>query len=125
MPKKSQALDEAVDLLAEAQFFGERLTRSERDRLARFIASRQGGVGAYADSFALTDSEKAEGIRVFTGERMTSASARHIIGEEAARALRQLKGAPTQVKAAVRAADTSMRIRIAEHMDAEGHPGVF
>jgi hypothetical protein len=36
------------------------------------------------------ESERQRGIRLFTGERVTSASARHILGEEACRALHQL-----------------------------------
>lgn len=123
MSVKIQTLDQAVDLLAEAQFYGDK--PGDADRIASYIARRHGGEGAYAGSFALTRGERADGIRVFTGERMTSASARHIIGEEACRALRKLRGPKPDVKAVFKAADRNMRAQVAGYMDAEGHPGFF
>jgi hypothetical protein len=47
--------------------------------------------GAYANTFALTEAEKKAGFRLFTGERVTNAAARHIAGEECCRALRLMK----------------------------------
>ena len=40
---------------------------------------------------AMLDSQRSRGIVLFTGERIASASARHILGEEASRALRLLR----------------------------------
>ena len=63
----------------------------ERGQAARSIAGRQGLPGAYGGTFAGFASERSKGIVLFTGERIASASARHILGEEASRALRQLR----------------------------------
>lgn len=56
--------------------------------------------GAYGHTFAGFDDERKRGIVVFTGERITSASARHILGEESCRVLRQLRARDANVKAA-------------------------
>jgi hypothetical protein len=47
--------------------------------------------GAYANTFAGFEGERKRGIRLYTGERINSASARHILGEECCRVLHQLK----------------------------------
>jgi hypothetical protein len=48
------------------------------------------------------------GIILFTGERIASASARHILGEEASRALRQLRVRDPSVTRALEAADDGL-----------------
>jgi hypothetical protein len=118
-------LAEAVDVLADAQFYGRRLSQAEEDRATALIVSRQGGEGAYAGSFALTAAERKAGVRVFTGELMTSASARHIIGEESCRVLRGLKDASPEVKQAVKDAESAMAARFIRIIDEGSHPGVF
>jgi hypothetical protein len=67
------------------------LSARERKQSSRWIAARQGLPGAYADTFAGFPSERKQGIVLFTGERITSASARHILGEEACRVLRLMR----------------------------------
>lgn len=84
------SLSETVDAVNEALEGGAKLTAAERKSTARWIASRQGLPGAYAHTFAGLEAEQRQGIRLFTGERVSSASARHILGEEACRAVRQL-----------------------------------
>ena len=81
------SLSQTVDAVNEAFFFGQTILVKERRDVARWIASRQGLPGAYGELFAGFDAERKSGIRVFTGERITSASARHILGEESCRAL--------------------------------------
>lgn len=55
---------------------------------ASFIASRQGLPGSYRGLFAPTDGEYRDGVRLYTGERITSgAGTAHILSEEAMRAL--------------------------------------
>ncbi len=93
-------LPAAVDLLGETEFYGRTLPKRVRDEAARAIVARLGGETGYSGGFALTAEERAEGFRVFTGEVMTSASARHIATEEATRALRVLQGAPAHVQQA-------------------------
>jgi len=84
------SLSDTIDAVNEAIASGQKISASARKAVARWIASRQGLQGAYANTFAGFESEQQRGIRLFTGERVNSASARHILGEEACRALRQL-----------------------------------
>jgi hypothetical protein len=84
------SLSDTVDSVNEAIACGQKISPSARKAVARWIASRQGLQGAYANTFAGFESERQDGIRLFTGERVNSASARHILGEEACRALLQL-----------------------------------
>ena len=85
------SLSQTVDAIHAAHFDGCTLTATECGEAARWIAAREGLPGAYAGTFAGFDSERSRGIVLFTGERITSASARHILGEEASRALRKLQ----------------------------------
>ena len=85
------SLSQTVDAINAAHFDGRALTAAERGQAARWIAARQGLAGAYSGTFAGFPSERSKGIVLFTGERITSASARHILGEETSRALRQLR----------------------------------
>ena len=82
------SLSKTVDAVNAASFNGRTLSVSERTEVARWIAGRQGLPGAYADTFAGFPAERSNGIVLFTGERITSASARHILGEESSRVLR-------------------------------------
>ena len=85
------SLSQTVDAIDAAQFEGRPLAVTERHQVARWIAARQGLPGAYGGTFAGFPSERSRGIVLFTGERIASASARHILGEEASRALRLLR----------------------------------
>ena len=85
------SLSETVDAVNEAVFFGHAMSAKNRRHAARWIAARQGLPGVYGELFAGFAPELASGIRLFTGERVTSASARHILGEESCRALLLLK----------------------------------
>ena len=95
------SLSRTVDAVNEAIFFGRTIPADERRAVARWIASRQGLPGAYGRLFAGFESEQTDGIRVFTGEHITSASARHILGEESCRALLLLDGSDRSVAAAL------------------------
>lgn len=86
----SESLSETVDAVSEAVAADVKISAGERNIVARWIASRQGLPGAYANTYAGFEREQQRGIRLFTGERVSSASARHILGEEACRVVRQL-----------------------------------
>lgn len=86
----TKSLSDTVDAVNEAIASGQKISAIDRKAAARWIAARQGLPGAYANTFAGFESERKNGIKLFTGERITSASARHILGEEACRALYQL-----------------------------------
>ena len=78
------SLMDSLDNLNERFLFGEAITQEEGLEAARWIVSRQGEKGSYRNMFAPTQSDFERGIRLFTGERLLSASARHIMGQEAA-----------------------------------------
>lgn len=102
------SLSQTVDAVNAAYFDGRPLAAVERGRAARWIAARQGLPGSYGGTFAGFPSERSEGIVLFTGERITSASARHILGEEASRALRLLRVRDRSVTRALEAADDGL-----------------
>jgi hypothetical protein len=120
-----------VDAVNEAFFYGKPITPQERLRAARWIAQRQGKPGSYADTFALLDRERAQGVRLFTGERITSAAARHIMGEEACRALRLLKAKDRAATEALRLATESLagHLHFSEmnprDLNTGGNPGIY
>lgn len=87
---RADSLSETVDAVHESITDAVSLSDKVRITVARWIASRQGLPGAYANTFAGFDDERHRGIKLFTGERVNSASARHILGEETCRALIQL-----------------------------------
>jgi hypothetical protein len=102
------SLSRTVDGINAAQFEGRALAATERARAAAWIAARQGLPGSYGGTFAGFPSERSKGIVLFTGERVTSASARHILGEEASRALRVLSVRNGNVRRALDAADEGL-----------------
>jgi hypothetical protein len=103
------SLSQTVDAINAAMFEKRALSAGERSGVARWIVGRQGLPGAYADTFAGFPAEREHGIVLFTGERINSASARHILGEEASRVLRLLRVGDSGVTAALaRASDGLM-----------------
>jgi hypothetical protein len=121
------SLSQTVDAVNAAHFEDRALTLTERRELARWIAARQGLPGAYGGTFAGFPSERSRGIVLFTGERITSASARHILGEEASRALRLLRVPEASVTRALDAADEGL-MRCLNRAAADprnGNPGLY
>lgn len=109
----TQSLATTVESISEAFFFGRSLSRPQKIQAAKWIAGRQGKPGSYADMFAPTRRDLAEGIRLFTGEKVvTKAGARHILGEEACRALVMLKASNKQVSQALQSATVGMLGRL-------------
>jgi len=121
------SLSQTVDAINAADFDGRTLPATERGQTARWIAARQGLPGAYAETFAGFPSERAKGIVLFTGERIQSASARHILGEEASRALRLLSVRDRQVTHALDAANAGMMQRVARASEdpRKRNPGLY
>lgn len=108
------SLSRTVDELNELAFEQRELPATERALVAQWIAGRQGLKGAYADMFAGFPAELERGIVVFTGERITAASARHVLGEESSRALRSLRSRDPNVRAALERANEGMMTRLAQ-----------
>jgi len=75
-----------LDAINEKFLYGEAIPQNEALEAAQWISSQQGKKGSYRGLFAPTAFDFEQGMRVFTGERLVSASARHIMGQEAARA---------------------------------------
>lgn len=124
---KKTSLSSTLDAINEAAFEQRELPTAERTAAAQWIASRQGLTGAYADTFAGFPAERDKGIVVFTGERITSASARHILGEEACRTLRLLGVRDAQVRAALARADAGLMSCLARAAEdpRNSNPGRF
>ena len=121
------SLSRTVDAVNAAHFAGSPLAATERGSAARWIAARHGLPGAYAGTFAGFPAERSHGILVFTGERITSASARHILGEETSRALRLLRVRDRVVTRALAAADEGMMRCLARAAadPRNGNPGLY
>lgn len=81
----THSLVNTIDNINEKYLYGETINPQEGLEAARWITSRQGKKGSYRGMCAPTPSDFEQGIRVFTGERLVSASAMHIMGQEAAR----------------------------------------
>jgi hypothetical protein len=121
------SLSQTVDAIHAAHFDGRPLAAAARGEASRWIASRQGLPEAYGGTFAGFPSERSRGIVLFTGERITSASARHILGEEASRALRTLRVRDRDVTRALDSADHGLMQCLARAASDPRHtnPGLF
>ena len=121
------SLSQTVDHVNAALFDGRTLAAAERAQLARWIVARQGLPGAYGGTFAGFPAERSHGIVLFTGERIASASARHILGEEASRALRLLRVRDHSTTTALEAADDGLTKCLARAAEKPGknNPGLY
>lgn len=113
-----RSLAKTVDSIHEAIFFRKRIPKEERRAAADWIAERQGGKLSYAKMFAPTEYDMKHGIRVFTGERITSGAAlRHVLGEETCRAMLQLKPTGRDAREALDRAEKGMLKRVGGSKD--------
>lgn len=118
-----KSLAETLDTLNAAFFYRRHLSKAVRLQAAKWIASRQGKPGSYADMFAPTELDYERGIILFTGERVnTEAGAGHILGEEACRALILLDVQNAEVKEALSRASEGMLNALRE---SHASPGWF
>lgn len=109
----TQSLAATVDAINESFFLNQQLSKPQRRQAAKWIADRQGAPGSYANMFAPTKRDMAEGIKLFTGERIaTRAGTSHILGEEASRALILLKPQNREIKQALQSATVGMMGRL-------------
>jgi hypothetical protein len=122
----SRSLAGTIDAVGDALFFGRRIPRNEAKRVAGWIAGRQGLPRSYAGMFAPMPRDYSRGIRLFTGERISSGAATgHILGEEACRALLLLDADVAEAKAALARATRSMDKRLSQSESARGRRGFF
>ncbi len=115
-----RSLAGTVDRVNEAFFLGKKIPVFERKEVARWIASRRGGPEAYWGLFAPTKKDLETGVKVFTGERYDYAAARHILGEEACRALLLLDVKEKGVRQSLDKARTQILSRIKQHIVPSG-----
>jgi len=122
----ARSLAGTIDATSDALFFGRRIPRDEARRVAMWLAGRQGLPGSYAGMFAPMPRDCAQGIRLFTGERISSGAATgHILGEEACRALLLLDTDLAEARAALVRATRSMDKRLSQSELARGRRGFF
>ena len=77
------SLGKTLDAINDALFFEKQIPQDEARRTARWIAGRQGLPTSYAGMFAPTNEDYTEGVRLFTGERISSrVGIGHILGED-------------------------------------------
>ncbi len=121
------SVSQTIDAVNAELFAQRKLPTRERETVGKWLATRQGLPGAYAGTFAGFDTEKTKGIVVFTGERITSASARHILGEETCRTLRLLDVRDRTAQAALARADEALANRLwqAERDPSSDKPGTY
>jgi len=117
---KKESLGRTLNAVNEEMFYGRTIPKAERVAVAKWIAARQGMELSYAEMPAPTRRDIAEGYRVFTGEKMrVGAGGRHMLGQEACRALILLDVADKAVRDALDRATAGMMARITK---ADGTP---
>lgn len=115
-----------VDAVNEVFFYGHSLTESDKERIATWIAERQGRPGSYANMFAPTEKDYREGVRLFSGEKVRSgAGIGHVVGEEACRALILLDVSLVEVRGALDRATSGMMEAVARGQARGLTPGMY
>ena len=105
----TKSLANTLDAINEVFFMEDSLASAEKKGLVRWLAGRQGLPGAYRGMFAPTHMDYRRGIKLFTGEKVTSGAAiGHILGEEASRALIMLNGSSSEARAALKKSNKGM-----------------
>lgn len=120
------SLAETLDAINDA-FFHERVLRESEGRtIARWIAETRGKPGSYAGMFAPTSADLVNGIKVFTGESISSgAGVGHVLGEEACRALVLLGADDNAVKDALDRATHGMLQRLRQSESPDSVHGIY
>lgn len=94
---------------------GRKVPLPELVSIGKWLASRQGLPGSYAGMFAPMKADFQNGIRLFTGEKITSrAAVAHILGEESCRILSILNLKDREIKTAHDAAINGFALRLRE-----------
>jgi hypothetical protein len=107
------SLASTLDSINDAFFYNQPLSKSERVQAAKWIASRQGLPGSYANMFAPTTKDFQAGLTLFTGEKITTrAGLSHILGQESCRVLLLLNVTSADVKSALEKATAGFMERL-------------
>jgi len=122
----TRSLAGTIDAVNHVLFFSGRIPEREARRVATWLADRQGLPESYAGMFAPTSRDRVKGIRLFTGERISSGAATgHILGEEACRALLLLDADVEKARVALDRATRSMDARLTQSESEHGRRGFF
>lgn len=122
----TQSLSETLNAVEHALLFEKQIDNHERQRIAKWIASRQGLPKSYAGMFAPTELDFINGIRLFTGERITTRAATgHILGEGACRLLHRLNVDLPEITSARNRAEQSMDASLTASESEYPRPGFF
>jgi hypothetical protein len=122
----TESLANTLDAVNGALFHHEHLTEANRRQLAGWIAGRRGKPGSYAGMFAPTGEDLRNGIRVYTGEQIGSgAGIRHILGEEACRALILLDVEDNTIRQALEQATAGILGRLRQTEESGKVHGLF
>lgn len=110
-----------VDNVSEALLFGFKIDDNEKTEIADFIVSQHRAPRTYADTFAPTEIDLRQDLRLFTGERVKSGAGKcHMIGEEASRILRKLEVTNSKIEMALQEADKGLQNRINDSLIRQG-----
>jgi hypothetical protein len=121
-----RSLGKTVDSVNEALFFKKAISAEEKKAVSAWIAERQGLKLSYARMFAPPEYDMKHGIRVFTGERITSGAAlRHVLGEETCRIMLRLGVRNPRVQEALERAEKGMIKRLEESRQSFYRRGIY
>lgn len=119
----TKSLAHTLDAIQDLEFQGKKLTGFVRDEAEAWLTERHWARGAYRGLYAPTEADFLQPLKLFTGEAVTSnVGIRHILGEEAARALIMLD--PISAKAKQAVAETTDILRELAQNEDNPH-GVF
>jgi hypothetical protein len=97
-----KSLASTIDSINEALFYKKSLSKYSAVDVAKWIASRQGMHGSYANMFAPTKKDFQNGLVLFTGEKVsTRAGISHVLGQESCRTLILLRVESVDVELAL------------------------
>jgi len=112
------SLASTIDAINDVFFRKQSLSKSSAATVAKWIASRQGLPGSYANMFAPTKKDFQNGLVLFTGEKVsTRAGTSHILGQESCRALILLGVKSADVKSALQKASTGFIERMKKYIE--------
>ena len=107
------SLAKTVDAINVAFFNNINLLKSVKAAAAKWLLSRQTLPGSYSGLPAPTKKDFTEGVKIFTGERLTTqASIAHILGQESCRAIILLNGKDKNIRNSLAKATEKMSARL-------------
>ena len=118
------SLGKTVDAINEVFFFGNSFSKTDQRKTSAWLAGRQGQPGSYSGMFAPMAADFKTGVKLFTGEKITSsASVAHILGQETCRAMILMDDPRKVVRDALSAARQGMADRCLR--DSESLGGMY